>query len=190
MTVSDGSGGLRLRIPEPARGHRPADRVRFISKAGEMKKPALDERVERVALMRKQLLRVLDDDGLAVGEWAPELSSADKLGGLRNMMLVRSFDARLLRAHRQGRISFYMQSLGEEAIACAQQQALRPGDMHFPTYRQQGLLIAAGYPIEHMMNQVLSNTLDPLKGRQLPVMYSSKEYGFFSISGNLATQYV
>ena len=61
--------------------------------------------------------------------------------GLRDMMLVRSFDARLLRAHRQGKISFYMQSLGEEAIACAQQQALRPGDMHFPTYRQQGLLI-------------------------------------------------
>ncbi len=83
-----------------------------------------------------------------------------------------------------------MQCLGEEAIACAQQRALRAGDMHFPTYRQQGLLIAAGYPIGDMMNQVLSNTLDPLKGRQLPVMYSSKEYGFFSISGNLATQYV
>ena len=185
-----GTAALRLRVPEPARGHRPADRVRFISKAGEMKKPALDERVERVALMRKQLLRVLDDDGAAVGEWAPELSSAEKLAGLRNMMLVRSFDARLLRAHRQGRISFYMQSLGEEAIACAQQQALRPGDMHFPTYRQQGLLISSGYPITDMMNQVLSNERDPLKGRQLPVLYSSKSHGFFSISGNLATQYI
>ena len=106
------------------------------------------------------------------------------------MMLVRSFDARLLRAHRQGKISFYMQSLGEEAIACAQQRALRPGDMHFPTYRQQGLLISAGYPIVEMMNQVLSNEHDPLKGRQLPVMYSSKAHGFFSISGNLATQYI
>jgi 2-oxoisovalerate dehydrogenase E1 component alpha subunit len=189
-TPDAGSTPLRLRVPEPARGHRPADRVRFISKAGEMKKPALDERVERVALMRKQLLRVLDDDGSAVGEWAPELSSADKLSGLRNMMLVRSFDARLLRAHRQGRISFYMQSLGEEAIACAQQQALRPGDMHFPTYRQQGLLISSGYPITDMMNQVLSNERDPLKGRQLPVLYSSKSHGFFSISGNLATQYI
>jgi 2-oxoisovalerate dehydrogenase E1 component alpha subunit len=83
-----------------------------------------------------------------------------------------------------------MQSLGEEAIACAQQRALEPGDMHFPTYRQQGLLIAGGYPLVDMMNQVLSNEHDPLKGRQLPVMYSSKEHGFFSISGNLATQYI
>jgi 2-oxoisovalerate dehydrogenase E1 component alpha subunit len=164
--------------------------VHFISKAGEMRKPALDEKVERVALMRKQLLRVLDDDGAAVGEWAPDLAIADKLTGLRNMMLVRSLDARLLRAHRQGKISFYMQSLGEEAIACGQQQALRPGDMHFPTYRQQGLLISSGYPLVEMMNQVLSNEHDPLKGRQLPVLYSSKAHGFFSISGNLATQYI
>ena len=155
-----------------------------------MKKPALDEKVERIALMRKQLVRVLDDDGNAVGEWVPELSADEKLAGLRNMMLVRSFDARLLRAHRQGKISFYIQALGEEAIACAQQRALRPGDMHFPTYRQQGLLISAGYPIVQMMNQVLSNAHDPLMGRQLPVLYSAKSHGFFSISGNLATQYI
>jgi 2-oxoisovalerate dehydrogenase E1 component alpha subunit len=154
-----------------------------------MKRPALDEKVERVALMRKQLVRVLDDDGAAVGEWVPDLSVEAKLAGLRDMLTVRTFDARMLRAHRQGKISFYMQALGEEAIACAQQRALRPGDMHFPTYRQQGLLVAAGYPIVQMMNQILSNELDPLKGRQLPVLYSAKSHGFFSISGNLATQY-
>lgn len=181
---------LRLRIPEPARGHEEPDQVEFISKAGEMRKPALDENVERVALMRKQLVRVIDEDGQAVGEWVPELGVEERIEGLRNMMLVRSYDARLLRAHRQGKISFYMQSLGEEAIACAQQHALRPGDMHFPTYRQQGLLISSGYPLVTMIDQVLSNERDPLRGRQLPVMYSSKEHGFFTISGNLATQYI
>ena len=181
---------LQLRIPEPARGHRPADPVPFISAAGEMRKPDLDEKVERIALMRKQLLRVLDDAGNAVGPWVPDLGIEQLCRGLRDMMTVRSFDARLLRAHRQGKISFYMQCVGEEAIACAQQRALRPEDMHFPTYRQQGLLIASGYPIVDMINQVLSNEHDPLRGRQLPVMYSSKAHGFFSISGNLATQFV
>ncbi len=181
---------LQLRIPQPARGQQQPDRVRYISQAGEMAKPALNEKVERVALMRKQLVRVLDDDGQAVGEWVPDISVDEKQLGLRNMMLVRSFDARLLKAHRQGKISFYMRCLGEEAIACGQQRALRPGDMHFPTYRQQGLLIAGGYPLVTMMNQVLSNSFDPLHGRQLPVMYSSKSHGFFSISGNLATQYI
>ncbi len=181
---------LQLRIPEPARGATPADQFRFISAAGEMARPALDEKVERVALMRKQLVRVLDDDGNAVGEWVPALSDDDKRRGLRDMMLTRSFDARMFRAHRQGKTSFYMQSLGEEAIACGQRRALDSGDMHFPTYRQQGLLISSDYPLVDMMNQVLSNERDPLHGRQLPVMYSSREHGFFSISGNLATQYI
>ncbi len=189
---SDSDGPpLRLRIPEPRRSVNPGDRVtRHLSSAGEMRKPDLDERVERLALMRKQLVRVLDNDGQAVGPWIPDLTVEQLQRGLRDMMTVRAFDARMLRAHRQGKISFYMQCLGEEAIACAQQRALRPGDMHFPTYRQQGLLIAGGYPMVDMMNQVLSNERDPLLGRQLPIMYSSKAHGFFSISGNLATQFV
>jgi hypothetical protein len=62
--------------------------------------------------------------------------------------------------------------------------------MNFPTYRQAGLLIANGYPMLEMMNQIYSHELDPMKGRQLPVLYSSREHGFFSVSGNLATQYI
>src|SRR4029078_7545603 len=59
----------------------------------------------------------------------------------------------------------------------------------FPTYRQQGLLVARGYPLVDMMNQIYSNKGDKLQGRQLPIMYSDKAYGFFSISGNLGPQY-
>jgi 2-oxoisovalerate dehydrogenase E1 component alpha subunit len=40
-----------------------------------------------------------------------------------------------------------------------------------------------------MINQIYSNRADRLKGRQLPIMYSSREYGFFTLSGNLTTQY-
>jgi 2-oxoisovalerate dehydrogenase E1 component alpha subunit len=65
---------------------------------------------------------------------------------------------------------------------------LKDGDMCFPTYRQQSLLMARQYPMVDMICQLLSNERDPLKGRQLPVMYSSKKDGFFTISGNLATQ--
>jgi 2-oxoisovalerate dehydrogenase E1 component alpha subunit len=41
-----------------------------------------------------------------------------------------------------------------------------------------------------MMCQLLSNARDPIKGRQMPVMYSFKRLGFFTISGNLATQFI
>jgi 2-oxoisovalerate dehydrogenase E1 component alpha subunit len=195
MDADETTETLRLRIPTPVRGPKAAERTwRHVRPAGEMHRPALDERVERIAAMRKQLVRVLDDDGHAVGEWVPDLSPDRLVVGLTDMLRVRAFDARMLRAHRQGKISFYVQSLGEEAIACGQRRALhRDGhqpDMHFPTYRLPGLLVAAGYPLLEMMNQLLSNEHDPLHGRQLPVMYSAKQYGFFSISGNLGTQYV
>jgi 2-oxoisovalerate dehydrogenase E1 component alpha subunit len=83
-----------------------------------------------------------------------------------------------------------MQSLGEEAIGAAQAMALRRDDMCFPTYRQQSILMAREVPLVGMMCQLMSNEADPLKGRQLPVMYSDREAGFFSISGNLATQFI
>jgi 2-oxoisovalerate dehydrogenase E1 component alpha subunit len=84
-----------------------------------------------------------------------------------------------------------MQCLGEEAVAVAHALALDPGDMNFPTYRQQGLLLARDdVSMVELMCQLLSNQRDPLKGRQLPVMYSYKRAGFFTISGNLATQYI
>ena len=41
-----------------------------------------------------------------------------------------------------------------------------------------------------MMCQVFSNEKDRLHGRQMPIMYSAREVGFFSISGNLGTQYI
>ncbi|MEP7005283.1 MAG: thiamine pyrophosphate-dependent dehydrogenase E1 component subunit alpha, partial [Sphingomonas bacterium] len=90
---------------------------------------------------------------------------------------------------RQGKTSFYMKCTGEEAVAVAAAFALDYEDMCFPSYRQQGLLIARGWSMVDMMNQIYSNKGDRLQGKQLPIMYSVKEAGFFSISGNLATQY-
>jgi len=106
------------------------------------------------------------------------------------MLKTRAYDARMVIAQRQKKTSFYLQCLGEEAIAIGQTLALRDGDMQFPTYRQQGILIARDAPLVEMMCQVLSNTADPLKGRQLPILYSYKDYGFFTVSGNLATQFM
>src|SRR4029434_10333349 len=55
---------------------------------------------------------------------------------------------------------------------------------------QHGELSVRVSPLVDMMCQILSNSKDSLKGRQLPVMYSSRKLGFFSISGNLGTQFI
>jgi 2-oxoisovalerate dehydrogenase E1 component alpha subunit len=141
--------------------------------------------------MAWKLISVLDDAGRAVGPWAPQVEPAALKRGLVAMLRTRAFDARMLIAQRQKKISFYMQCLGEEAIATAHALALDPGDMCFPTYRQQGLLLARDdVSMVDMMCQLMSNQRDPMRGRQLPVMYSYKRCGFFSISGNLATQFI
>ncbi|MDP9065530.1 MAG: thiamine pyrophosphate-dependent dehydrogenase E1 component subunit alpha, partial [Pseudomonadota bacterium] len=109
--------------------------------------------------------------------------------GLRHMMLTRIYDDRMQRMQRGGKISFYIRSLGEEAVSVAQGMALRPSDMLFPSYRNQGLHIVRGIPLVDMMCQLLSNSRDMCKGRQLPVMYHSRANNIFTISGNLATQF-
>jgi 2-oxoisovalerate dehydrogenase E1 component alpha subunit len=105
------------------------------------------------------------------------------------MTQTRLFEDRMFRAHRQGKTSFFMKSTGEEAIGVASSMALDTGDMCFPTYRLQGWLIARGYPIEDMINQIYSNAKDPLKGRQLPILYSAREFGFYSLSGNVGSRF-
>lgn len=183
---------LSLHVPEPE--VRPGDQPDFsnvkIPKAGSVPRPEVDVAPETIRDLAFSIIRVLNREGEAVGPWAGLLSDEELLAGLKDMMRLRAFDARMLMAQRQGKTSFYMQHLGEEAVSCAFRKALAKGDMNFPTYRQAGLLIADGYPMVDMMNQIFSNEMDPLRGRQLPIMYSSKEHGFFTVSGNLATQFV
>ncbi|MEM6537668.1 MAG: 3-methyl-2-oxobutanoate dehydrogenase (2-methylpropanoyl-transferring) subunit alpha [Pseudomonadota bacterium] len=193
---SDGSsadvGHLSLFVPEPE--FRPGDIPDFsgvpIPKAGSVPRPPVDVDAGEIRDLAYSIIRVLNREGAAVGPWADQLTTDELIRGLRDMLKVRAFDARMLMAQRQGKTSFYVQALGEEAIACAFRRAMQPGDMNFPTYRQQGLLLSTDYPMVDMMNQIYSNSADPLRGRQLPIMYSSKEHGFFTISGNLATQFV
>jgi len=191
MTPIKNSRSLSLRIPEPR--FRPGDIVDFsnlnIPEAGAMPRPPIDCAPKDTRDLAYGLIRVLGKDGEAVGPWNPRLDAATLKRGLEYMMLTRAYDDRMYRAQRQGKTSFYMKCTGEEAVAVAQSMVLSREDMSFPTYRQQGILIARGYPLVDMMNQVYSNEADPLKGRQLPIMYSARDYGFFSISGNLGTQF-
>jgi 2-oxoisovalerate dehydrogenase E1 component alpha subunit len=183
---------LSFHVPAPV--VRPGGTPDFsdvpISRAGEVRRPEVDVAPADIRDLAFTIIRVLDREGEAVGPWAGLLSDSELLEGLRHLLTLRAFDARMLMAQRQGKTSFYMQHMGEEAVSCAFRKALSPGDMNFPTYRQAGLLIAGGYPMLDMMCQIYSNELDPLKGRQLPVLYSARDYGFFSVSGNLATQYI
>ena len=193
-----GAGALRanlpplsLYVPEPK--FRPGDPVDFsdfvVPVAGAQPRPDETCPAAETHPLCLDMIRVLDDEGRAVGPWDPRLDADSLRRMLRVMALTRAFDDRMYRGQRQGKTSFYMKSIGEEAISVGAAFALAADDMVFPSYRQQGILIARGYPLVDMINQIYSNRADRLKGRQLPIMYSARDYGFFTISGNLATQF-
>lgn len=182
---------LELHIPTPHA--RPGDEPTFdhiqIPPAGAVRRPDSLAPEAEMRDLAYDLIRVLDDEGRAVGPWDPRLPPESLRDGLRAMMLTRAFDDHLFRAHRQGKTSFYMKSAGEEAIGVAQSMALGADDMAFPTYRMLGWLMARGYPLADLVNQIFSNERDPLKGRQLPILYSARKYGFYSLSGNVGSRF-
>src|SRR5579863_1514204 len=181
----------RLHVPNPPA--RPGDTPDFsylrLAPAGVAPRPDVLAPLAEIEGLATSLVRVLDDAHRAVGPWNPHLEAGDLQVGLRHMVLTRIFDDRMQRMQRQGRISFYMKSTGEEAVSVAAGMALRPGDMLFPSYRNQGLYVVRGRSLTDLMCQCLSNTHDMCKGRQMPVMYHWAKGNIFSISGNLATQF-
>jgi 2-oxoisovalerate dehydrogenase E1 component alpha subunit len=181
---------LALHVPEPK--YRPGDEVDFshiaVPEAGAQPRPGEACPASETNPLCTDLVRVLGEDNQAHGPWDPRLAPEQLREMLRDMALTRAFDERMYRGQRQGKTSFYMKCTGEEATSIAAAHALASDDMVFPSYRQQGILIVRGYPLVEMINQIYSNRGDKLKGRQLPIMYSSRAHSFFTISGNLATQ--
>ncbi len=180
----------RLHVPHPpARPGEAADfRYLKLAPAGSVPRPDAKAPADSIVDFATTLVRVLDDNHRAVGQWDPHLEAPELQVALRHMLTTRIYDDRMQRAQRQGKISFYIRSTGEEAVSVAQAMALRPGDMLFPSYRQQGLQVARGRNLVDLMCQCLSNSHDMCKGRQMPIMYHWVGGNIFSVSGNLTTQ--
>jgi len=66
---------------------------------------------------------------------------------------------------------------------------LERGDMCFPTFRVLSWLMARRDPVVDLVNQIFSNARDPLQGKQLPILYSARDYGFYSLSGYVGSRF-
>ena len=100
----------------------------------------------------------------------------------------RVLDERMVSSQRQGRLSFYMAALGEEAASVGGAAGLQPQDMIMSQYREQGALMFRGFSLENFMNQMFSNENDLGKGRQMPIHYGSSELNYMTVSSPLGTQ--
>jgi pyruvate dehydrogenase E1 component alpha subunit len=99
-------------------------------------------------LQGKQL-QILNENGVIVNKsLEPKLSPADLKKIYEYMVLTRIADEKALALQRSGRMGTFAQVLGQEAqVATA--FAMKKEDWFFPSFRETGILIARGSPLEN-----------------------------------------
>ncbi|HEX4413123.1 MAG TPA: thiamine pyrophosphate-dependent dehydrogenase E1 component subunit alpha [Lacipirellulaceae bacterium] len=181
---------MKLRVPTPP--HRPGDVPCFAplwNQSSDLSRPDSLAPFSELRDHASGLIRVLHDDGHAQGPWQPKLSPHQLRGGLEVMLRSRQLDSRMIAMQRQGRLSFYLSSRGEEAVSVGAATAYLQNDLLFPSYRQPGLLLARGMPMVTMICQAIGNAADNAGGRQMPVHYSWRAGNVVSISSPVGTQF-
>ncbi|XP_019057872.1 PREDICTED: 2-oxoisovalerate dehydrogenase subunit alpha 1, mitochondrial isoform X1 [Tarenaya hassleriana] len=141
------------------------------------------------ASRRVPCYRVLDEGGnvIPLSDFSPVSEElAVKMYG--KMATLQMMDNVFYEAQRQGRISFYLTSVGEEAINIASAAALSPDDVVLPQYREPGILLWRGFTLQEFANQCFGNRGDYGKGRQMPIHYGSNRHNYFTVSSPIATQ--
>ena len=135
------------------------------------------------------LLKILQQDGtLFDGAQMPKIDQTLATKVYKTLAFHRVLDERMVASQRQGRLSFYMSALGEEAASVGGAAGLKDQDMIMAQYREQGALMFRGFSLENFMNQMFSNSKDLGKGRQMPIHYGSKELNYMTVSSPLGTQ--
>jgi 2-oxoisovalerate dehydrogenase E1 component alpha subunit len=158
--------GARRRGRDPALDPSPAGRGRF----------ALEFPVGSV----------MREDGTADPEVALSDAELVRLYGL--MLRERLLDERMVSLQRQGRIGFYIGSVGEEAAIFGSAAAMEARDWIFPCYREHGAALLRGMPLTTFVCQLLGNAGDPVKGHQMPCHEAWPAGRFASVSSPIATQ--
>jgi 2-oxoisovalerate dehydrogenase E1 component alpha subunit len=131
---------------------------------------------------------MVDEEGRLTGQAELTIPDAQLLALYRWMVLGRQLDERMITLQRQGRIGFYVGSIGEEATIFGSAAAMAPQDWIFPSYREHGAAFLRGLPLQAFMCGLLGNAGDPIRGRQMPCHESWAPGHFVSISSPIATQ--
>lgn len=138
--------------------------------------------------MELPLLVALREDQSVDPSLDPELSGENLLFLYRKMVLLRVLDEKGVSLQRSGRIGFFVPSTGQEAAAIGSGFALQEGDWAFPSYRDQGVALMRGCPLETLVGQLFGNRSDATRGRQMPNHWCDRSVRLVSVSSPVATQ--
>ena len=131
---------------------------------------------------------IVRPDGTVEPGRDPKLPPDTLLYLYRTMVLVREFDRRMLVLQRQGRIGFYGPIKGQEAATVGSVAAMEDRDWIFPALREGAAAMMRGLPLAEVLAQLIGNSLDRCKGRQMPCHYTWKQGNYVSMSSVIGTQ--
>jgi len=134
------------------------------------------------------MLRYMDDNGNIIRSPEPPIDNEILKKQYKIMLLCRLLDERMFKMQRQGRIGFYIASMGEEATYVGSVSALEERDWVFLCYREPGAAFWRGFSLNLYIAQMMGNAHDLCKGRQMPNHYASKKLKLSSISSPVGTQ--
>jgi pyruvate dehydrogenase E1 component alpha subunit len=95
-------------------------------------------------------VQVLNEVGELVGE-VPDLTEVQLVDMYRHMIIARTYDERVVRLQRQGRVGTYAPFSGQEAAQVGSAYALEKSDWLFPSYREVPALWMHGLPLENSL---------------------------------------
>jgi pyruvate dehydrogenase E1 component alpha subunit/2-oxoisovalerate dehydrogenase E1 component alpha subunit len=133
-------------------------------------------------------VRLLGPDGKLVAGAEPSIAAARLLHVHDVMRLVRALDERMITLQRQGRAGFYGACTGEEAAVLGSAAALRDTDWIVPALRQNAAMLFRGFPLVAYVAQVLGNSGDVMKARQMPSHHAALSVRQVSWSSCIANQ--
>ncbi|MFB6303664.1 MAG: pyruvate dehydrogenase (acetyl-transferring) E1 component subunit alpha [Haloferacaceae archaeon] len=106
---------------------------------------------ESVASFDIEHTQVLAPDGTVDESLVPDLSEEELHRLYRAMKRSRRFDERAIALQRRGEIGTYAPSVGQEAAQVASALALREDDWVVPAFREQGVALLRGTPMDRLL---------------------------------------
>jgi len=134
------------------------------------------------------LLKVLASDGTADPSKDPRLPTERVAGLLEQMITTRVVGERLSALAEQGRIGLFPHTSGLEAAIVGATAVLRENDWLFPAYGDAGAALVRGASVADIAARALGGANDPLKGRDVPAVFSSRALRIASIGAGPANR--
>jgi pyruvate dehydrogenase E1 component alpha subunit/2-oxoisovalerate dehydrogenase E1 component alpha subunit len=134
------------------------------------------------------LFQLVAEDGSFDEADVAGIDKEQALALFRGMLSIRVIDARMIALQRQGRIGFYGEALGQEASVVGAAAALSPRDWLVPALREAGAGLYRGMSLGSYLAQILGNSNDVCKGRQMPCHPCDRDTNYVVMSSVVSTQ--